>query len=709
LDVASTVRGARSWRRGLDPLREELPALVDLADHYLSDHSGLAESIHEAIGDGGEVLDAASPTLARIRSELRGAHDRLVARLRDLMGVAPYRDAVQDPVVTQRAGRYVIPIKAESRGQVPGIVHDQSASGATLFIEPLAAVELGNRWRTLQVEEEREVERILRALSQEVGEEAEQLSASVDGLAQLDLAQAKARLAGEQRATAPTLVTAPRPAGEPVLRLVEARHPLLTGRVVPVSLELGADFDLLLITGPNTGGKTVALKTAGLLTLMAQAGLHIPAQEGSLVAVFQRVQADIGDEQSLQQSLSTFSSHVTRIVRMLDEADGASLILLDELGAGTDPQEGAALARALLTYLQERGAYVIATTHYPELKAFAHLTPRVQNASVEFNVETLSPTYRLMVGTPGRSNALAIARRLGMPETILGSAQANLAPRTAEVEAMLAEIAHERAEADAAHKRAEREAARAYETYRQSQKELRDARRLRKETWDKAQAEANEALLELRREAHRLRQQMEASRSRRLDAREAMDAALDLQAFQAPEEPAALSGRPATPAAQVPLPASLQVGAEVMVPRLGLPGRVTAVRDGQAEVEVLGRRVRMPASDLQGAARPTAADRRAAGVERVAPVVLAATPRGDISITLDLRGQRRDEALERLEEYLEDASLAGLPTVRIVHGKGTGAIRQAVRDELRSSPYVERFAPEPDGAGGDGATAVWLR
>src|SRR6266849_4271768 len=354
LDVASTVRGARAWRRALGPLRDETPTLLELADIYLGDHPGLVEDIQDAIGEGAEILDSASPTLGRIRSELRGAHDRLVTRMREIMSSPPFRDVVQDPVVTQRNGRYVIPIRADSRGQVPGIVHDQSASGATLFIEPLSVVEMGNRWRTLLLDEEREIERILRALSQEVGEQADALISGVEGLAQIDVARAAAGLAEQQRATAPELVSLPRPAGQPVLKLVKARHPLLTGEVVPISFELGDEFDILLITGPNTGGKTVALKTAGLLSLMAQAGLFVPADEGSLVAVFERVQADIGDEQSLQQSLSTFSSHISRIVRMLRDADSCSLILLDELGAGTDPQEGAAIARALLDFLRKR-------------------------------------------------------------------------------------------------------------------------------------------------------------------------------------------------------------------------------------------------------------------------------------------------------------------------------------------------------------------
>jgi DNA mismatch repair protein MutS2 len=702
LDIASTVRGARAWRRGLAGLRDETPILLEVADAYLGDHPGLVEDIHDAIGEGGEVLDSASPALGRIRTELRGAHDRLVSRLREIMAAPPFRDVVQDPVVTQRAGRYVIPVRAESRGQVAGIVHDQSASGATLFIEPLAVVEMGNRWRTLILDEEREVERILRALSQEVGGQADALAASVDGLAQIDLARAAAALAEQHRATAPELVGLPRPAGQPVLKLVQARHPLLRGDVVPITLELGGDFDILLITGPNTGGKTVALKTAGLVSLMAQAGLHIPADAGSLVAVFERVQADIGDEQSLQQSLSTFSSHISRIVRMLRDADSCSLILLDELGAGTDPQEGAAIARALLDFVRQRGAYVVATTHYPELKSYAEATPSVQNASVEFDIQTLSPTYRLMIGTPGRSNALAIAERLGMPREVLDAARGYVAPQVRETEALLEDIARERTVAEDARARALKEAAEAATMKVRARATLRDAEAKHREVWEHAQAEAEAELADLRREAQRLRLQLHSARDRE-PVRDAIEAALTLPGLVAPPTPVVPEPEPASPQA-----AQVELGAEVMVPRLGLPGRVLAIRDDTVEVEVLGRRVHMPLKELEGATRPTSAERRSAAPER-APSIALATPRGDVPFQLDLRGLRRDEALERLEEYLEDAALAGMPGARIVHGKGTGAIRQAVRDELRRSQHVARFAPEADAGGGDGATQVWLK
>jgi DNA mismatch repair protein MutS2 len=679
--------------------------LLDLSEAYLGDHPGLVEDIQDAVGEGGEVLDSASPALGRIRSELRGAHDRLVSRLREMMSSPPFRDVVQDPVVTQRAGRYVIPIRAEARGQVPAIVHDQSASGATLFVEPLAAVDMGNRWRSLILDEEREIECILSALSHSVGEQADPLLSTVEGLAQIDLARASAALAEQQRATAPELVGLPRPPGQHVLRLVNARHPLLRGDVVPISFDLGDEFDVLLITGPNTGGKTVALKTAGLLALMAQSGLFVPADEGSLIAVFERVQADIGDEQSLEQSLSTFSSHMSHIVRMLSDADSCSLILLDELGAGTDPQEGAAIARALLDFLRERGAYVVATTHYPELKSYAEATPRVQNASVEFDVQTLSPTYRLMIGTPGRSNALAIAARLGMPAEVLDTARTYITPHARETEALLEDIARERTMAEDARARALKEAAEAATLKARARAALRDAEKKHTDIWEQAQSAAEAELADLRREAHRIRLQLQSARERGpgAPAREAVEAALRLPGFVTPPAPVVPEAEPAAAEA-----ANVSVGAEVLVPRLGLPGRVLGIRDGVVEVEVLGRRVRMPLQELAGATRPTSAERRAAQPERM-PTITLASPRGEVPYQLDLRGMRRDEALERLETYLEDASLTGLPEARIVHGKGTGAIRQAVREELRKSQYVARFAPEPDSNGGDGATQIWLK
>jgi DNA mismatch repair protein MutS2 len=534
LDVASTGRAAAILKTSVLKYADELPTLARIAER-LGEHGAVTEAIDRAIGDGGDVLDGASPALRQLRIQVRGAYGRLMDKLQELLGSPGYRTALQEPIVTMREGRYVVPIKVEYRNQVRGIVHDQSASGATLFVEPLAVLDLTNRWRELQIEEQREVERVLAELSGLVGADHYGLEASVEGLAELDLHFAMARLAEEQRATKPELRGPRERVGSPVLRFVEARHPLLTGEVVPISVELGRDFDVLLITGPNTGGKTVALKTIGLLALMAQCGLQLPAGDGSFSTVFGGVYADIGDEQSIEQSLSTFSSHVTRIVGILQEADSRSLVLLDELGAGTDPQEGSALARSILRFLQERGSSVVATTHYSELKTYAHTTPRVENASVEFNLETLSPTYRLSVGLPGRSNALAIATRLGMPEAVIGGARELLTPENVEVEQLLAEIQQERAAAVAAREQAAHAAEDAAKLLARRERQVAAVEQERDAIWRRARQESEAMLAELRREVQRELAAARAGRSERASVEEVAERAAELTPVATPE------------------------------------------------------------------------------------------------------------------------------------------------------------------------------
>ncbi|MGQ9573105.1 MAG: endonuclease MutS2, partial [Dehalococcoidia bacterium] len=428
LDIQATLSLAISLRNTVQRLGMHLPLLTDLAER-LADLSPLVAEIARCINPRSEVTDAASPILADLRREVRLAHDRLTARLQHILASPTGRQVAQGPIVTLRDGRYVIPVKAEQRGHLPGIVHDVSSSGATVFLEPLATVELGNAWRELQLEEQREVERILRALSAQVGHAAAEIETTVETLAEFDLALAKAKLGEALGAKELPYLSEDQPwlahsRGE--LRLINARHPLLKGEVVPISIWVGDSYSIVLITGPNTGGKTVALKTVGLLTLMAQAGLPIPADLGTRIPVFASVHADIGDEQSIEQSLSTFSSHVGNIIRILSEAKRNSLVLLDELGAGTDPSEGTALAQAILQHLLDIGATTIATTHHGQLKVFAHVTPGIVNASVEFDLETLAPTYRLSIGLPGQSNALAIAERLGMPADILERARQHI-------------------------------------------------------------------------------------------------------------------------------------------------------------------------------------------------------------------------------------------------------------------------------------------
>ena len=411
LDVLVTLRASTFVNRTITRLDDSsFPRLRSLAVD-LPVRPALEGRIVECISEDGDVLDSASPELRRLRSDIRTAQQRLQERLGTL--VNEFRSALQEPIITMRSDRYVLPVRAEARGQVRGIVHDQSGSGATVFIEPLVVVEMNNKLRELQLAERQEVERILLELSGRIAAEGTYVRLAVELLAEIDLHLAKARYASLTRASEPKINLSGK------LELHEARHPLLTGNVVPIDFRLGDAFNMVVITGPNTGGKTVALKTVGLLCLMAQAGLHIPAREDSILPLYQDIFADIGDEQSIEQSLSTFSSHLSRIVEFLREARPGTLVLLDELGAGTDPSEGAALARAILVYLREREVAAIATTHYSELKAFAHEEPGVANASVEFDVDTLSPTYRLSIGLPGRSNALAIATRLGLEDEVI--------------------------------------------------------------------------------------------------------------------------------------------------------------------------------------------------------------------------------------------------------------------------------------------------
>ncbi|MGE5602328.1 MAG: endonuclease MutS2, partial [Nitrososphaerales archaeon] len=472
LTIRSTLVRARTLACTLGRLGETFPNIADHAQR-ISVPADVNDEIGRCIDERGEVLDSASDNLMRVRRELREAHARLMDRLQRIVGSTGNAQYLQEAIITQRQGRYVIPLRAEFKGRIPGLVHDQSGSGATLFIEPLAIVELNNEWRESQLAEQEEIHRILAAITGLVAAAGSQIVRTVDALADLDLIFAKARYGSVLRGVEPELVpfkVSQNPVGSrarkavavaveaeggpgaaavaPVtahpgstLALIKARHPLLDPlTVVPVDIYVDDEYFVVLITGPNTGGKTVSLKTTGLLTLMAQSGMSIPADEGSKLSVFEEVFADIGDEQSIEQSLSTFSSHMTHIVDILSRADERSLVLLDELGAGTDPEEGAALAQAILKTLLARSVTTLATTHYSELKVFAHTTPFVANASVEFDIETLSPTYHLSIGLPGRSNAFAIARRLGLPQEIVGQAEALVSPQSLEAEAMLAEI-----------------------------------------------------------------------------------------------------------------------------------------------------------------------------------------------------------------------------------------------------------------------------
>lgn len=737
LDIRSTLVRGRTLQRNLTRLADQFPRLADVAARIIVP-GDLVDEIARCIDERGEVLDSASDALARIRRELREAHSRLMERLQRIISTSTNAPYLQEAIVTQRQGRYVIPLRAEFKGRIPGLVHDQSGSGATLFIEPLAVVDLNNRWREAQLAEQEEIHRILAALTGLVAAAAGPVVHTVEALGDLDLILAKAQYANAMRAVEPELVPwqarkgeraerrknmraqenkgAEEPAGFQLpapgaqhpgstLAFIKARHPLLDPlTVVPVDVFLEDDYFIVLITGPNTGGKTVSLKTTGLLTLMAQAGLAIPADEGSKVSVFEQVFADIGDEQSIEQSLSTFSSHMTHIVEILGQADARSLVLLDELGAGTDPEEGAALAQALLKTLLARSITTLATTHYSELKVFAHTTSFVANASVEFDIETLSPTYKLSIGLPGRSNAFAIARRLGLMPEIVTQAEALISPQSLEAEAMLAEIKRAReaaltaeAEAKAAQRRSE--ALNADLKYRLAKAE--EARRaVLAETRTQAEAELTaiqQDIAQLRAELVGLPRAASATASKSLHEKWLAEAETVLATRTAQTRP--------VPSMQTPEPivvdGPLEPGDKVWVPSLQTSGEIAGVTGNEVDVKIGSFRVRLAASrvELRERGQQLAVQIQASGAQPRPP-----SP----GMELDLRGLTVDDMLVELDRYLDTAYLAGLPFVRIIHGKGTGALRQAVRDELRSHPLVGSFRAGENNEGGEGVTVAKL-
>ncbi|HSH21072.1 MAG TPA: hypothetical protein VK992_00465, partial [Candidatus Caenarcaniphilales bacterium] len=485
-----------------DALRHERRPLLHELSRRIQPLPQLRGRLEGSIDPAGELLDSASPALGGLRRAVRVAYERLRSRLEQLVHGAELSGALQEPIITLRNGRYVVPVRADARGRVKGIVHDQSGSGQTLFVEPLVAFELGNAWREAQLAAEAEEERILDELSALVGGQADGLFATLDSLATFDFWAARGRLAGEMDAVRAETER------QPIVELIAARHPGLTGRVVPIDIRLGGDYQALVITGPNTGGKTVALRTLGLLALMHQSGLHVPVAGGSRLPIFRDVFADIGDEQSIAQSLSTFSSHLRAIVRIVEEAGPACLVLLDELGAGTDPTEGSALAQALLDHFLRAGALIVATTHYAELKTYAHNTPAARNASVEFDLATLSPTYRLSIGLPGTSQAFAIAERLGLPAELVAEARSRLSRGQQEFERTLASIKDAQQTAEEALARATAAEARAREERRTAAEERARARAEREEAVATARTQAEQAVAEIRAEIHAAREML---------------------------------------------------------------------------------------------------------------------------------------------------------------------------------------------------------
>lgn len=731
LDVKSTLVAARNLTRTFERLQGQVPHLYSIAVQ-IPPNTGLIDAITRTISDRAEVLDSASPKLASIRREMRIAHDRLMTKMQRMLNdpkMAPY---LQEAIVTQRDGRYVLPLRSEFKGRIKSIVHDQSSSGATLFVEPIGVVDLNNEYREMQLAERDEERRILYELSVQIGDHANEIVAALDTISDLDLALACGKYAEDLNASEPKLVPfqirkgeAPRQVALPleernpgsVIRIYKARHPLLDPQtVVPIDVELDPGSYVLVITGPNTGGKTVTLKTVGLLAMMAQAGLHIPAQSGSEISIFHNIYADIGDEQSIEQSLSTFSSHITNIKHILKHADRRSLVILDELGAGTDPQEGAALARAIITYLLERAVTTLVTTHHPELKAFAHATPGVINGSVEFDIKTLRPTFRLTIGLPGRSNALAIAQRLGLDNQIIENARSELNPQDLRAEDLLDEIHRQRDLARKARESAESDRKEAEAARRELLMRLEKIEDERRSILLKAQTESEEQIRELQDEIREIRKLLERSRQP-LEIIEAAEEKAEIleETVEKPVErlPQKSGGKP--------LRREVWLGDKVRLRSLNTQGVVTALGEEEAEVQVGMLRVRARLSDLVPLSeavaeeldvpnpktyrrRPKTADQPQ--IEAAAPqkVLYPASP----GMEIDLRGQRAEDALSALERYLDAAYLAGLPFVRIIHGKGTGKLRQAVREALGQNQNIQSFTPGGEKEGGDGVTVAKL-
>ncbi len=710
LDIAGTLHATgqfaarlRDWRgRHLAEVHAELDAAP-----------ALRERIERSIDDAGEILDSASAELAAIRRRLRTAQDRVRERLNAMLRSTDLAGVIGEAIVTVRDGRYVIPIRTEAKGRVKGIVHDQSASGATLFIEPLSVVDLNNTWTEAALAEQREEERILDELSRAVEERAESLRISLDALARADLWLARARLARQMDAVRPT-------ATSDGTELLSARHPLLGGGAVPVDLRIGERFGYraLIVTGPNTGGKTVSLKTLGLLVLMHQAGLRVPAADGARIQIYGRVMADIGDEQSIAQSLSTFSSHLRNVVRFVGDAGPRSLVLLDEVGAGTDPTEGSALAMAIISRLLAAGATIAATTHYAELKTYATDHALVTNASVEFDVRTLRPTYRLEIGLPGKSQAFAIAQRLGLPDDVLADARGHISAEHTSLEQTLAaiqqteaeraeELARARAERDAATEERDRARAGMTRARREAGEILAEARRAA----DELLARAERDVIDTRREL--TRQRNLRGRRSAADGRAGLDE-LARRATAARERAASEAAREVAAATDEEAPA-VTVGEEAVQPRVGLWGRSRTLgtsgriaeisgRTGRVTLETSGARVVVPGEDVEvipePISGPLARDEAADEMRRRAAA--------RISPQVDLRGERVEAALEQLDAYLDEALLAGLDTVTILHGTGTGALRRAVRERLAEHPRVRATRSGRKEEGGDQATIAEL-
>ena len=705
LTIADLLTAARRAKEYFNDEAAEKTAIDHL---FLSLHGNrfLEEKIKRAIPDEDTIADAASTELADIRRHMRAAQAKSRQILQKIISSPSYGKILQETIITQRDGRFVVPVKAEHKGDLPGLVHDISSTGATLFVEPMGVVQANNEYIELQAKEQKEIDRILAEFSAEAAAHREDIQWDYDTLVHLDLIFARGQLSYKMNAVRPEVRR------DGAIHLRKARHPLLDPKTaVPIDIELGDSFDTLVITGPNTGGKTVTLKTLGLLTLMTQCGLHIPAADRSAVSVYERVLADIGDEQSIEQSLSTFSAHMVNIVEILKEADRHSLVLFDELGAGTDPVEGAALAIAVIQHVRRLGAKVAATTHYAELKTFAMTTAGVENASCEFDVETLAPTYRLLIGIPGKSNAFAISRRLGLPEDVIAAAQEQMSGESVRFEDILTQLEEKRQalekreqEADRLLRQREEDARRAREFREQMERAKENAR-------SRGEAEAKRILRDARTAADQVFQELsemrkaQAKAERMLNENEAR-AALRRTLNEAEE---AVSRRDAR---QEPIPKPsrpIRAGDLVEIPGVKTPAEVVSVgKDGTLQLKAGILKMKAKVDEV----RLIEDDERAA--RKKAPSVTIRQNadralRASAARELDIRGMETLEAESVVENFISAAVMGKLETVTIIHGKGTGALRKAVHDILRRNKAVKSFRLGVYGEGESGVTVVTLK
>ncbi|UII55118.1 endonuclease MutS2 [Cytobacillus spongiae] len=694
--VGSTIHASRQMRRFIEDLTEEeieIPILAQLSLEMIP-LVELHEAIRMAIDENGEVLDSASDALRTLRNQLRTRESRVREKLESMIRSSNAQKMLSDAIITIRNDRFVIPVKQEYRGHYGGIIHDQSSSGQTLFIEPQTIVQLNNELQGIRVKEQQEIERILIELSAQVGEYHAELDVIVKVLSDLDFMFAKARYGKKIKATKPKMNDEGR------ISLFKARHPLISAdEVVPNDIMLGKNYSTIVITGPNTGGKTVTLKTVGLCTLMAQSGLQIPALDGSEMAVFGSVFADIGDEQSIEQSLSTFSSHMVNIVDILNHVSYDSLVLFDELGAGTDPGEGAALAISILDEVYKCGARVIATTHYPELKAYGYNREGVMNASVEFDVETLSPTYRLLMGVPGRSNAFEISKRLGLKEAVIDTARTHVSADSNQVENMIASLEESKRQAEVERDEANELLKQAEKLHKDLQKQVMEYYEQKDELEEKAKEKASDIIESAKKEAEqiikelrklRIEKQAEVKEHELIDARKRLEDATPILSKKKKKN------------VQNTQKHSFQPGDEVKVLTFGQVGSLikkSADKEWHVQIGIL--KMKVSEEDMEFIKSPKAVETK--------PVATVKGKDFHVKLELDLRGERFEDALSRVEKYIDDALLAGYPRVSIIHGKGTGALRQGVQEYLKNHRSVKNFRFGDAGEGGTGITVVELK